>query len=192
MISIKKFINQLKNNDLKFFTGVPDSLFKDLCFEIKKQFKSNHIVAANEGSAVGIGIGYHLKTKKVPVIYMQNSGLGNAINPTISLANSDVYNIPLFFLIGWRGEKSDKFKDEPQHILQGKVTEKFLKNLKIKYKIIDSQSNTSQIIKNLKKYSKKNNKPVCILIKKNSFRKINYKIKDKKIFNKREYFKSDS
>ena len=85
---------------------------------------------------------------------MQNSGLGNAINPTISLANSDVYNIPLFFF-GWRGEKSDKFKDEPQHILQGKVTEKFLKNLKIKYKIIDSQSNTSQIIKNLKKYSKK-------------------------------------
>ena len=152
MISIKKFINQLKNNDLKFFTGVPDSLFKDLCFEIKKQFKSNHIVAANEGSAVGIGIGYHLKTK-VPVIYIQNSGLGNAINPTIC-TNSDVYNIPLF-LIGWRGEKSDKFKDEPQHILQGKVTERFLKNLKIKYKIIDSQSNTSQIIKNLKNIQKK-------------------------------------
>jgi phosphonopyruvate decarboxylase len=186
LITVEKFINQLKRNDLRFCTGVPDSLFKDLCFEMKKKFKSKHLVAANEGSAVAIGIGYHLKTKKIPIIYMQNSGLGNAINPIISLADSKVYNIPLFFLIGWRGEKSSNFKDEPQHISQGNETENFLKNLKIKYKIINSKSDTSTIIKNLKIYSKKNNKPVCILIKKNTFKKGSYKINDKRKYLSRE------
>ena len=91
MISIDEFTNELKKNNLNFFSGVPDSLFKDFCFEIDKKFSSSHYVAANEGSAVGIGIGYHLKTRKVPVIYMQNSGLGNAVNPLISLANSKIF-----------------------------------------------------------------------------------------------------
>ena len=96
MISADKFLNELNKNDLNFFSGVPDSLLKDLSFEIEAKFQSRHYIAANEGSAVGIGIGYHLRTKKIPVIYMQNSGLGNAINPLISLANTKVYQIPLF------------------------------------------------------------------------------------------------
>ena len=188
MISIEKFINELKNNNLNFFTGVPDSLFKDLCFAIDKKFKSRHCVAANEGSAVGIGIGYHLKTKKIPVIYMQNSGLGNAVNPLISLANSEIYKIPLFLIIGWRGEPSNKFIDEPQHITQGKETENFLKNLGIKYKIINSKSNTKKIIKDLKNYSEKKNLPVCILIKKNTFeaKKFKRKFGNEKLFLREE------
>ena len=169
MISINKLINEFKINNLNFFSGVPDSLFKDLCFAIDKEFKTKHCVAANEGSAVGIGIGYHLKTKKIPVIYMQNSGLGNAINPIISLANSKIYKIPLFLIVGWRGEPSKKFIDEPQHITQGKQTKNFLKNLGIKYKIINSKSNIKKIIKELKNYSEKNNLPVCILIKRKTF-----------------------
>ena len=93
MINTKEFLVELQKNDLTFFSGVPDSLLKNLCFAIDKKFPSKHFVAANEGSAIGIGLGYYLKTKKIPVIYMQNSGLGNAINPLISLANSKVYRI---------------------------------------------------------------------------------------------------
>ena len=188
MISIKAFIEELKKNKLNFFSGVPDSLFKDLCYAIENEFQSKHVVAANEGSAAALGIGYHLKTKKIPVIYMQNSGLGNAINPIISLADSKVYKIPLFLIVGWRGEPSNKFIDEPQHISQGKVTEKFLKNLGIKYKIINAKSNIVKIIKELKTYAQKKNLPVCMLIKKNSFYNNHYSEILKKKFLLREEF----
>ena len=188
MISIDDLIYQLKKNNLNFFSGVPDSLFKDFCFEIEKKFKSSHHIAANEGSAIGIGIGYHLKTNKIPVIYMQNSGLGNAINPLISLADSNVYKIPLFLIIGWRGEPNNKFIDEPQHLTQGKETINFLKNLKIKFKIINSKSNIKKIIKDLKKYSQKTKLPVCMLIKRNSFAK---KILKKKENKNKFFFRED-
>jgi len=175
VIKANKFLDELKKNDLNFFSGVPDSLLKELCFAIDKRFKSNHYTAANEGSAIGIGIGYHLKTKKIPVIYLQNSGLGNAINPLISLADTKVYKIPLFLIIGWRGELNKKFLDEPQHITQGKETINFLKNLGIKYKIINSKSNIKRIIRDLKKYSIKKKLPVCVLVKKNTFKADKYK-----------------
>lgn len=181
MISTTKFINELQRNDLNFFSGVPDSLLKNFCFAIEKNLKLKHTVAANEGSAIAIGIGYYLKTKKIPVIYMQNSGLGNAINPIISLANSKVYKIPLFIIIGWRGEDSKNFIDEPQHITQGKETINFLKSLGIRYQIVSSKSNIQKIIKNLKNYSFKKKLPVCILVKKNTFE--NSKLKNK-ILNK--------
>ena len=175
MININQFLDELYKNDLTFFSGVPDSLLKHLCFEIDKRFYSKHYVAANEGSAIGIGLGYYLKTKRIPVVYMQNSGLGNAINPLISLANSKVYKIPVFMIIGWRGEHSKKLIDEPQHLTQGKETINFLKSLGVKYKIVSSRSNIKKIIKDLKNYSQKYKIPVCMLIKKDSFE--NKKIK---------------
>ena len=182
MIDINLFVEELRKNDLNFFSGVPDSLLKNLCFVIEKKFKSKHYVAANEGSAIAIGLGYHLKTGKIPVIYMQNSGLGNAINPLISLADSNVYKIPVFMIIGWRGEHSKKLIDEPQHLAQGRETINFLKSLGIKYKIVSSKSNIKKIIKDLKNFSEKNKLPVCILIKKNSFE--TSKIKKKKDLSK--------
>lgn len=172
MIKIKNFINELEKNDLKFCAGVPDSLFKNLCFVLEKRFKNNHIVTANEGAAVGIGIGYHLNSKKIPLIYMQNSGLGNAINPLISLADHEVYSIPLFLIIGWRGEIGKKIDDEPQHRTQGKITQKFLENLGIKYKILNNKSDFKKDIKVLKKYAQKKNKPVALLVRKNTFENI--------------------
>jgi len=175
MIKIDSFINELKKNDLKFSSGVPDSLFKDLCFGFEKKFNKDHVTAANEGSAVGIGIGYYLSTQRIPIVYMQNSGLGNAINPLISLADKNVYNVPLFLIIGWRGEKHKSFVDEPQHISQGKVTEDFLKNLNIKYKIINANTNYKNEIKKLKNHAKKKLQVVALLIKKNSFEKIKKK-----------------
>ena len=169
MISTKDFIKELKKNKLDFATGVPDSLLKDLCFDFEKIYKSNHITASSEGSAVATAIGYNLKTNKIPIVYLQNSGLGNAINPLVSLADKNVYSIPIFLIIGWRGELGKKIKDEPQHISQGKITTKFLKNLKIKYKILSKKSNFPKIIKNLRKHSEKNKSPVCLLVRKNSF-----------------------
>ena len=87
MIKVDRFIKCLKINDLNFSTGVPDSLLKELCFSIEDKFKKNHVAAANEGSAVGLAIGYHLKTGKIPIVYLQNSGLSNAINPLISISS---------------------------------------------------------------------------------------------------------
>lgn len=171
MINVQQFINELKKNDLIFSTGVPDSMIKNLCFGFENNFKKKNIIASNEGSAVGIAIGYYLSSKKIPIVYMQNSGLGNAINPLISLADKNVYKVPIFLIIGWRGEIKNNFTDEPQHITQGKVTEDFLKKLNIKYKIINSKSNFKKIIKNLSEKSKKNKEIVALLVRKNSFEK---------------------
>lgn len=110
-----------------FYTGVPDSLLKALCNELLHRYPHDprhHIIAANEGNAAAIAAGYHLATGKVPVVYLQNSGEGNLVNPVASLLHPDVYAIPCIFVIGWRGEPG--VHDEPQHILQGKITRSLL------------------------------------------------------------------
>tara|TARA_B100000963_G_scaffold361716_1_gene398917 strand:- start:4184 stop:5311 length:1128 start_codon:yes stop_codon:yes gene_type:complete len=180
MIKSKEFIKQLKKNDINFFTGVPDSLFSNLCNKLAKFEKSNHVLSVNEGSSVGIAIGYYLATKKVPLVYLQNSGLGNIINPLISLADKKVFNIPIFFLIGWRGEileKNKQIKDEPQHRAQGLITPELLKILNIKFKILSKKSNFKKDISLLSKYAKQKNKTVALLIRKESFEKEEFKRK---------------
>ena len=121
MIEVSSLINLLKKNKTDFFSGVPDSVLKELSYFLQSKSKKNHIIATNEGSAVSIGIGHYLSTKKVPCIYMQNSGLSNALNPLISIAHKKVYSIPLILVIGWRG--SPNIKDEPQHNVKGQITE---------------------------------------------------------------------
>lgn len=187
MIDPNNFIKCLEKNDISFFTGVPDSLLKEFCSVIDK--KKNHLSSINEGSAVGLGVGYYLAKKKIPLIYLQNSGLGNIVNPILSLVNKKVYKIPLFFLIGWRGErKKNSFKkDEPQHIYQGIVTEKLLKLLKINYKILDKNSNYVKLIRDLKKISFKNQCLVALLVRKNTFKSLKKnKNNKKKLFLLRE------
>ena len=101
MIKVNSLINLLKK-DINFFTGVPDSVLKELSNTLQNYNKKKHLIAVNEGAAVSLGIGYYLSTKKIPCIYMQNSGLSNALNPLISIAHKKVYQIPLVLLIGWR------------------------------------------------------------------------------------------
>ena len=110
----------------EFYTGVPDSLLKSLCDYLLDQYgiSNKHIIAANEGNCTAIAAGYYMSTRKVPVVYLQNSGIGNIINPVASLLNNKVYGIPCIFIVGWRGEPG--VKDEPQHIFQGEITEKLL------------------------------------------------------------------
>ena len=182
MIKVKSLINTLKKNKSDFFTGVPDSVLKELSFELQNKTKKNHIIASNEGSAISIGIGHYLSTKKIPTIYMQNSGLSNALNPLISIAHPKVYSIPLILIIGWRG--SPRIKDEPQHNVKGKITENLLKLLNIKYTIVRNDKDLKKFDKQIKN-AKKNNSIVACLIEQGTLEKNNKKIKQK------DYFKLD-
>ncbi len=120
-----------------FYTGVPDSQLKALCDYLMNTYgidKKHHIIAANEGNCAALAAGYHLATGKTPVVYMQNSGEGNIINPLASLLNDKVYAIPMIFVIGWRGEPG--LHDEPQHIYQGEVTVKLMEDMDVKTFVI--------------------------------------------------------
>lgn len=129
-----------------FFVGVPDSQLKALCDYLMNQYgidEKHHIIAANEGNCVGIAAGYHLATEKVPVVYMQNSGEGNVINPLASLLNDKVYAIPVIFVIGWRGEPG--VHDEPQHIYQGQITIELLQDMGIDTFVIGSDTTENEL-----------------------------------------------
>ena len=180
MIDSKKLLKELNKNKISFFTGVPDSILKFFSKELENQSTKKHILAVNEGSAVATGIGYYLSTKKIPCIYFQNSGLGNAINPLISIAHKNVYSIPLLLLIGWRG--SPKKPDEPQHTNKGKITLQILKLLNIKYIILRKNDDLSKM-KKLINEAKKTSQQVACLIEKETL------IKSDKVKNIKNTFK---
>jgi len=132
----------------EFYTGVPDSQLKALCNYLMDTYgtdEKHHIIAANEGNCAALAAGYHLATSKVPVVYMQNSGEGNIINPVASLLNEKVYGIPVIFVIGWRGEPG--VHDEPQHIYQGEVTIKLLDDMNIRSFVVTKETGTDELRK---------------------------------------------
>lgn len=178
MIDVKAFYEELLNNDISFFTGVPDSLLKSFCAYIKDNVSSDkNIVSANEGNAIGLAAGYHLGTRKIGLVYMQNSGIGNAVNPLASLADKLVYSIPMLLVIGWRGEPN--MKDEPQHKKQGLITIETLDLLGINYEILDKATNNDEMRIKVKKaytHMKKENEPYALVIKKDTFDE--YKLKN--------------
>ena len=133
--------------DSDFYTGVPDSQLKALCNYLMHTYgidPKHHIIAANEGNCTALAAGYHLATGKVPVVYMQNSGEGNIINPVASLLNDKVYAIPVIFVVGWRGEPG--VRDEPQHIFQGEVTVKLLEDMDIRTFIIGKETTDDEVV----------------------------------------------
>ncbi len=186
MIKTSSLINILKKNNCNFYSGVPDSVLKEFSSLLESTEKKNHIIAANEGAAVAIGIGHYLATKKLACVYLQNSGLSNALNPLISIAHKKVYSIPLVLIIGWRG--SPKIKDEPQHNVKGKITKNILNLLNIKYSIIRTSSDLKKFDKQIK-ISKKNNTIVAGLLEKGTLER-NKLVNSKKDFYKldKEYF----
>ena len=166
MLSAEKFLLTLQSEGVNFFAGVPDSLLKEFCQHISVPSKEfSHIIAINEGSAIALGIGNFLATGSIPLIYMQNSGIGNAVNPLISLASKDVYQIPLILLIGWRGEQGTA--DEPQHITQGRIMEPLLEGLEIPHVILSKQFDTAkrQVAKVITR-AKMSSSPQAILVQK--------------------------
>ena len=173
MIKVEALIDLLKKNNSNFFTGVPDSLLKSFCGYVADHSSENlHVISANEGGAVGIAIGYYLATGNVPMIYMQNSGLGNAINPLTSLADPEVYSIPMLLLIGWRGEPG--IKDEPQHVKQGRITPTLLECLEIPYKILPKElTDADSVIRNMIQIANDEKRPTALLIQRDTFEKYN-------------------
>ena len=129
-----------------FYTGVPDSQLKPLCDYLMNTYgidSRHHIIAANEGNCTSLAAGYHLASGKVPVVYLQNSGEGNIINPVASLLNDKVYAIPVVFVIGWRGEPG--VHDEPQHIYQGEVTLRLLDDMDISSFVIGKDTSVDEV-----------------------------------------------
>ena len=138
--------------EFEFFAGVPDSQLKALCSWLYDRYgvSDRHVIAANEGNAAALAAGYHLATGKTPVVYLQNSGLGNIVNPVASLLNEKVYGIPCLFIVGWRGEPG--VHDEPQHIFQGEITLSLLEDLDIPACIIDKTTTEEQVKAKLDEY----------------------------------------
>lgn len=157
-----------KENGIDFFTGVPDSLLKNFCaYVMDNTDKTNNIITANEGGAVALAAGYYLATKKPALVYMQNSGLGNTVNPLLSLADKEVYSIPMILMIGWRGEPG--VNDEPQHVKQGRVTLSMLESMEIPYSIIDESTDINKSVSGIINKCKSTKSPVALVVKKNSF-----------------------
>jgi phosphonopyruvate decarboxylase len=163
MINANDLFFLLKKNKINFFTGVPDSVLKTFSDILDLQKKEiTNIITANEGSAVALAAGNYLSTQKPALVYMQNSGLGNAINPLISICHKQVYSIPMVLMIGWRGSTNEN--DEPQHQLKGKITREILKLLDIKFLILKNLKDIKKI-ESLIHYSKYTKTPVALLIK---------------------------
>jgi len=160
MVDQKKIIEALSSAGVDFFTGVPDSYLNGFCNYILANCPDKNIIAANEGNAIGIASGHYLATKHVPLVYMQNSGLGNTINPLASLADERVYGIPMLLLIGWRGEPGTiDHDDHPQHELQGEITTKLLEVMKIPYQILpDNTEDACKIFREAAEYAAANRK----------------------------------
>lgn len=169
MIRPSYFYDLLIKNGTDFFAGVPDSLLKNFCAYVTDNAPSEkHIISANEGSATALACGYHMATGKIPMIYMQNSGEGNMVNPMLSLADRDVYSIPMLIVIGWRGEPG--VHDEPQHVKQGKVTCDLLDAMKIPYEVLsENEAELPGQFKKAYKYIKENNAQYAFVIRKNTF-----------------------
>jgi phosphonopyruvate decarboxylase len=163
------FFESLGRHGLTYFTGVPDSLLKDLCAYIADHAPpGHHVINANEGSAVALAAGYHLATGRIPVVYLQNSGTGNAINPLLSLADRAVYAVPMLLIIGWRGEPG--VADEPQHVTQGRVQERLLQAIEIPYDVIDERStDVDAVIGRAVMAMKTEPRPRALLVRKGTF-----------------------
>lgn len=171
MVSVDKFYDTLQDCGVSMFAGVPDSLLKNLCAYITDHSDASHnIIAANEGAAVGIAAGHYLATGEVPVVYMQNSGIGNAVNPLMSLADEKVYAMPILLVIGWRGEPG--VHDEPQHVKQGEVTLPLLEAMQIPYVVLPDDDETAlPAVRSIVNDCHTLSKPHAIVVRKNTFGK---------------------
>ena len=178
MIIPNDFYNIIANKGIEFFTGVPDSLLKPFNSCVSENCSpENNIITANEGAAAGLAAGYHLATGKIPLIYLQNSGLGNLINPLLSLIDKKVYSIPSLIIVGWRGRPN--VQDEPQHIKQGEVTLDLLEAMDMPYYVLEQKNNEvlkteiNQIIETIQQ----DKSPYFIVVPKGTFSDYNIKTK---------------
>lgn len=169
-MKVFELLEQLEKMNIHTIAGVPDSTLKQFCDGLQL-YEGNlkHYVTANEGAAVGLAVGSYLATGNPACVYMQNSGIGNIVNPLTSLANIEVYGIPVLFLVGWRGEPG--IKDEPQHVFQGRITLQMFDTLEVPYEVIDQKTTFWQLQEILQKAESilKENRQFALVIKKGTF-----------------------
>ncbi|MBR1853029.1 MAG: phosphonopyruvate decarboxylase [Lachnospiraceae bacterium] len=166
----QEILQQIEKMGIEVVTGVPDSTLKQFCDGLQTyEGKLRHYVTVNEGAAVGVAIGTYLGTEKPACVYMQNSGIGNAVNPIASLAHAEVYGIPMLFIVGWRGEPG--IKDEPQHVFQGRVTCQMFETLEIPYEVIGENTTEAEMALLWDKCGKalQSGCQFAIIVKKNTF-----------------------
>lgn len=179
-MDIREFVDVIGG---EFYTGVPDSQLKALCNYLINTYGigEKHLIAANEGNAVGMAAGHYLATREIPVVYMQNSGIGNMINPYASLMQEEVYGIPCIFVIGWRGEPG--IQDEPQHIFQGKTTLPLLSDMEIDFFIVDKETTVETLKEKAEEFQREldEGRSVAYVVKKGSL------LYDEKVIYKNEY-----
>jgi phosphonopyruvate decarboxylase len=180
MIDSYQFLDHLTARGLRFFSGVPDSVLSGLCAGINNRLPAtDHVVAPNEGAAIALGAGHYLATGTPPVIYLQNAGLGNIVNPVVSLVSPGVYGMPMLLIIGWRGEMYEEdgttaqLPDEPQHHVQGRITLGQLELMDIPYEVLDAgrqewRKSVDRMIDRLRT----DNGPAALVVRKDTFSKV--------------------
>ncbi len=176
-ISPQAFYQVLSEAGVDFLAGVPDSLLKEFCAYVDAFLPpEKHVITANEGSAVGLASGFHLATGRIPMVYLQNSGLGNTVNPVLSLADPAVYGIPMIILVGWRGQPG--VKDEPQHVKQGAVTAAMLDSMDLPYReLTGDEAAAADAAHWAVKTAAERQGPVVLLVHKGAFGKAEQKRK---------------
>ena len=169
MIESAELLAACRQQGIEYFVGVPDSLLKDFCEHLSDNVEEGrHIICANEGNAIGLAAGWYLGSGRPALVYMQNSGFGNSINPLLSLADSEVYGIPMLLIVGWRG--APESKDEPQHVKQGRVMSALLRAIEIPHFILDAAAdNASKVIVEACDAMRNRMTPVVILVKPGTF-----------------------
>ncbi|MDD2236134.1 MAG: phosphonopyruvate decarboxylase [Kiritimatiellae bacterium] len=186
MICTESFCSMLERVGVNFFTGVPDSLLKAFCAYVSDHVPpERHVTAANEGGAVALAAGHYLASGRPALVYMQNSGQGNAVNPLLSLADPDVYGIPMLLLVGWRGEPG--VKDEPQHLKQGQVTQALFEAMDIPCRILpDNNSDAASCLEEMIRRATTEHRPVALLVRAGTFEPYARKAPDARYSLKRE------
>jgi phosphonopyruvate decarboxylase len=169
MIDPGRVVAHLADLGVEMYTGVPDSLLKEFGKHVMAELpREQHIIAANEGSAVGIALGHYLRTGRPALVYLQNSGMGNTVNPLLSLADADVYGIPMILLVGWRGQPG--VKDEPQHVKQGRVMTALLDAMELPWAVLPHDTAEAEAcLTEAVRQAEEGSTPYVVLVEKDTF-----------------------
>ncbi|MBQ0017917.1 MAG: phosphonopyruvate decarboxylase [Clostridiales bacterium] len=166
MLDQQRVFQILADNGVSFFTGVPDSYLNGFCNYAIAHCGDRNVIAANEGNAVGIAAGHYLASREIPLVYLQNSGMGITVNPLVSLADKDVYSVPMIILVGWRGQGNTE-PNHPQHKLQGEITPKIFEMMNIPYSILEDDIDAfEQTLKTAAQYCKDNRRAYGLIVPK--------------------------
>lgn len=171
MLECQSIFEAFRERGVSYFAGVPDSLLKDFCSYVTDHTEpGRHVITANEGGAIALATGHYLATGELSLVYMQNSGQGNCVNPLMSLTDPEVYGIPMLLLVGWRGEPG--FHDEPQHVKQGKVTLPIFDAMGIPYTILpETEAEAAVCIEQSLRNTRASKSPVALVVRKGTFAK---------------------